>query len=55
MKHQPRKLQKVQNTTQDKNSLGWSTFCLLDSDSSTGLSYLLFEKLGPEGEGHFHV
>ena len=32
-------------------SLSWSTFCLLDSDLSTGLSYPLFKKLGPEGEG----
>ena len=28
-------------------SVIWSTFALLDGDLSTGLSFLLFEQLGP--------
>ena len=30
--------------------IGWSTFHLLDSDLSTGLSYPLFEQLGSDVE-----
>ena len=40
-------VQRADNFIPRIKSIDWSTFCLLDSDVSTGQSYPLFEQPGP--------